>query len=157
LKGIRDLKERQVIITQDLFSLAYERVARTLVQDDHILLALALAQLLPLGAEDDQAKQLLAGMSNTASPLVKHMPPILKTVEQQHLLALVPDSQMLSDLIERDPKSWQSVLTETQPEAVVSSLVEGICVNRKSLNVPVSKGNILIAISSKQRLRNQLW
>ena len=157
LKGIRDLKERQIIITKDLFSLAYERVARTLVQDDHILLALALAQLLPLGGEDDQAKQLLAGMSNTASPLVKHMPSILTTIEQQHLLALVPDPQVLSDLIDRDPKSWQNVFTETQPEALVSSLVEGVCANRKSLSSSISTGYILIAVSSKQRSPNQLW
>lgn len=135
LQGVKDLAQRQTIITRDLFSLCYERVARTLLQDDHVLLSLALTQMLPLHPDQQQGKALLRGMTNTTGPSTEPIPSLLQTVEQQQLMSLVPEPKRLSDLISSNLEAWEEIAEDRQPEATVSRLVSEICADRESLLV----------------------
>ncbi|KAK8843995.1 hypothetical protein IAR55_006788 [Kwoniella newhampshirensis] len=45
LKGITDLQTRKTILLQDLFVIAYQRASRSLLHNDHLVLAISLAKL----------------------------------------------------------------------------------------------------------------
>jgi dynein heavy chain 1 len=131
LKDVRDQAERREIITQDLFLMSYERVARTLLQDDHILLALALAQLLPLHDKHSKAYEMLNRLTQTATAQIKDAPAILYTLEQQQLLARIPDADNIISSMNSEPESWTKIMTHPQPEVLATKMIQELETDRK--------------------------
>lgn len=119
LKGIRDPLARRDIIVESLFLLTFERVSQTLIQDDHTVLALALAQLAGHSAEIRSASTVLQRITAPANLDNGSGSALLDTAERQRLLTLTGSTpEMCAELCENEA-AWTALLHEPYAETAV--------------------------------------
>lgn len=127
LEGVKDPRARQTIITRDLFDLSYERVAGTLLQDDHAVLALALTQLMPSEDSGKHAHEILDNLTGSTMSVTAHdVPSFLQTAEQKQLLSIFQSGDKVHSSMSADAEAWAKLLTETQPEASLSKILASL-------------------------------
>eukprot|EP00040_Diaphanoeca_grandis_P036231 m.230237 g.230237 ORF g.230237 m.230237 type:complete len:4579 (-) comp33576_c0_seq1:2736-16472(-) len=125
--------ERLEIITRDLFTAVYGRVAPGMLDDDRGALALTLARLQIKGTDDDFNQKEFdtfvrgASYGGEQGDFAKYVPSILNAASaaQAHVLATtLPAFKSLAKTIEQDVDGFKAWLQEAQPETLVPALVE---------------------------------
>ncbi|GAM24388.1 hypothetical protein SAMD00019534_075630 [Acytostelium subglobosum LB1] len=128
LDGVKDQTERLNILQRDIFTLAYSRVSRTLLNDDKLTFALQLANISLRGTrdeiEDNEWDYLLKGGDNisTIRDTLPQISSITNSLQQKWLITLrgLPSfGSRLIDHIQQNGQDWKQFFETTNNVATI--------------------------------------
>jgi dynein heavy chain 1 len=126
LARIKDYAERRRVLLDDLFSMVYARTSRTLLNQDHVILAVLLAQIKLRGREDinEQFEILLDAGEIGADPTPKldSSAALHRTSENVHRLKALGRHELFQSLeahVNANNDVWDQFLQSSSPELSV--------------------------------------
>lgn len=113
LSGVSAPSDRRAVLHRDLFLQAYRRVSRTLLHQDHLVLAISLAKL-RFNADETVLRELDVVLEVPAGQLD------LSSQQLRILQALgAPSAKSLTESLMGERERWNDVLTAPEPEKVL--------------------------------------
>jgi dynein heavy chain 1 len=125
LKGVTDPRQRLSVLTNDLFRHVFKRTTRALLHQDHLTLALLLAQIKWRGSEDSieehEFDAFLEGGDGTPAASSASVKLTGLTAEQARRFAAfahLPAFSAVGEHLEANPEEWRLFFDSPDPETV---------------------------------------
>ncbi|KAJ3124711.1 hypothetical protein HK098_000907 [Nowakowskiella sp. JEL0407] len=124
LVGKKDYAERLSVLSNDVFSVTYQRAVRSLLHDDHITLALLLAQIKTRGTVDtidDKEYDFFLTGGDTIAHGTQAPRELVNILGEEAALKVISLSKLpvfngIVDSILQNAQSWSSVANSSNPE-----------------------------------------
>lgn len=143
LKNIRDPGQRREILLNDLFTMVYQRTSRALLHQDHIMLAILLAQIKLRGIEEitEEVEFLLEsgdGLSSGSSASSEVEMASYLSIDQQKRLRILSQSTLFNDVpkhLKEHEDEWKTIIESSDPENQLPPLWSGVSGEVRMLKV----------------------
>lgn len=133
LKGVADPQQRLAILIEDLFLNVFKRTSRSLLNQDHFVLAVVLAQLRlrdhDRPAEDEALFDYLLEGNSTSTSITASLSVEGLTTEQNGRLARLTKLEAFKPIVEHvkaNESEWTAFVQAEEPEVTMPSIWRGI-------------------------------